>query len=525
MKASYLFTVSAILALTTLTGCSSDSANDPYEDIKYLAVQVDKGDAWSIINGDGEIIVKEEYGADNRISQIFGDLFWVKSGDKYQLFNVNSPKKPVSDEWDYATMFYSDRALVANAGEPIKIIDEDGKIVTTLSKDIVEVKRRISSGFAFKRSDGTYGWADKNGKIIKEGLCEYPNLVEGGDIVVVRTKKDSNRYDIYDAKGNKTGSFAADEVITSGYGYISIERNEKQIIIDKNAETVVESKKYAYICPPIFDKCVTISEERDFGLIDLNGEVLIRPKYGFLRPIFNGLYTASKEDEYGVIDINDETIVDFEYDDITRIGDNLLAEDGGAWIVIDRKGNRIGKQEFYQYASYACDSKIKYINVEGLAKVIKAIGPEHDNGKTVDQVAKKLGLSPSNEYRWSNKFTTTKKIEGYDVNIIYYFTAHGMYGLCDERFHQETKNDGWFDYNVDVSDGWFWNNDVYLSTITIEIPIDEDASETADILYTYLLKNGFKQPIEDIVDDRTALGDNYRLCIDTNYKGLEIRFI
>lgn len=524
MKASHLLTVSAILALTTLTGCSSDSASDPYADIKYLAVQVDKGDAWSIIDGDGEIIAKEEYGADDNVSQIFGDIFWVKSGDKYQLFNVNSPKKPISDKWDYATMFYSDRALVANAGEPIKIIDEDGKIVTTLSKDIVEVKRRISSGFTFKKSDGTYGWADKNGKIIKDGLCEHADL-EGGDIVVIRTKEDSNRYEIYDAKGNQTGSFTADGLIGSREGHVSIVRNEKQIILDKNAEAIMESKKYRAILPPIYGKCITIDSEGDFGLIDLNGEELIRTKYEFIRPVYNDLLSASKEDEVGVVDKNDETVIDFDYDRITRIGDNLLAKDGGAYIILDRKGERIGKQEFYDYSDYACNTVIKYINVEGLAKVIKAIGPEHDNGKTVDQVAKKLGLSPSNEYRWSNKFTTTKKIEGYDVNIIYYFTAHGMYGLCDERFHQETKNDGWFDYNVDVSDGWFWNNDVYLSTITIEIPIDEDASETADILYTYLLKNGFKQPIEDIVDDRTALGDNYRLCIDTNYKGLEIRFI
>ena len=524
MKASHLLTVSAILALTTLTGCSSDSASDPYIDRKYIAVQVDKDDAWSIINEDGEIIVKEEYGSDNRISHIYDDIFWVKSDNKYQLFNVNSPKKPISDEWDYATSFHSGRALVANAGEPINIIDEDGKIVTTLSKDIVEIKRKDSAGFSFKKSDGTYGWADKNGKTIKEGLCEHADL-EGGDIVVVRTKEGSDRYDIYDAKGNKTGSFTADKEPTSGSGYVSIERNEKQILLDKNAETIVESKKYRAIFPPLYGKCIVYGSEWDLGLIDLNGEVLIRPKYSFLRPIDSNLFVAFKESEMGIIDENDETVVDFEYDNITTIGDNLLAKDGGAWIVIDRKGERIEKQEFYAADNYSCDTEIKYINVEGLAKVIKAIGPEHDNGKTVDQVAKKLGLSPSNEYRWSNKFTTTKKIEGYDVNIIYYFTAHGMHGLCDERFHQETKNDGWFDYNVDVSDGWFWNNDVYLSTITIEIPIDEDASETADILYSYLLKNGFKQPIEDIVDDRTALGDNYRLCIDTNYKGLEIRFI
>ncbi len=521
MKASHLFTVSAILTLTTLTGCSSDSASDPYADIKYMAVQVDKGDAWSIIDGDGEIIAKEEYGSDDKVSQIFGDIFWVKSGDKYQLFNVNSPKKPISDKWDYATLFYSDRALVANAGEPINIIDEDGKIVTTLSKDIIEVKRSNTSGFTFKKSDGTYGWADKNGKIIKDGLCEHADL-EGGDIVVVRTKEDSDRYEIYDVKGNQTGSFTADGLIGSREGHVSIVRNEKLIILDKNAEAIMESKKYRAIFPPIYGKCITIDSEGDFGLIDLNGEELIRTKYEFIRPVYNDLFSASKKDEVGVVDQNDETVIDFDYDRITRIGDNLLAKDGGAYIILDRKGERIGKQEFYDYSNYACNTVIKYINVEGFAKVINAIGPEHDNEKTISQVAKKLGLSPSDEYRWTEKFTVVKKIEGYDVKIDYNFTTFGEYGLSEEKFHQVTKNDGWFDYNEDVSDGWFWKEDIYLSTIKIEIPIDEDASETADILYSYLLKNGFKLPEGEIMDRRTVIGDNYSLYIDTNYNGLEI---
>ena len=521
MKASHLLTVSAILALTTLTGCSSDSASDPYADFKYMAVQVDKGDAWSIIDGDGEIIAKEEYGADDNVSQIFGDIFWVKSGDKYQLFNVNSPKKPISDKWDYATLFYSDRALVANAGEPINIIDEDGKIVTTLSKDIIEVKRSNTSGFTFKKSDGTYGWADKNGKIIKDGLCEHADL-EGGDIVVVRTKEDSDRYEIYDVKGNQTGSFTADGLIGSREGHVSIVRNEKLIILDKNAEAIMESKKYRAIFPPIYGKCITIDSEGDFGLIDLNGEELIRTKYEFIRPVYNDLFSASKEDEVGVVDKNDETVIDFDYDRITRIGDNLLAKDGGAYIILDRKGERIGKQEFYDYSNYACNTVIKYINVEGFAKVINAIGPEHDNEKTIGQVAKKLGLSPSDEYRWTEKFTVVKKIEGYDVKIDYNFTTFGEYGLSEEKFHQVTKNDGWFDYNEDVSDGWFWKEDIYLSTIKIEIPIDEDASETADILYSYLLKNGFKLPEVEIMDSRTVIGDNYRFYIDTNHNGLEI---
>lgn len=521
MKASHLLTVSAILALTTLTGCSSDSASDPYADFKYMAVQVDKGDAWSIIDGDGEIIAKEEYGADDKVSQIFGDIFWVKSGDKYQLFNVNSPKKPISDEWDYATLFYSDRALVANAGEPINIIDEDGKVVTTLSKDIIEVKRSNTSGFTFKKSDGTYGWADKNGKIIKDGLCEHADL-EGGDIVVVRTKEDSDRYEIYDVKGNQTGSFTADGLIGSREGHVSIVRNEKLIILDKNAEAIMESKKYRAIFPPIYGKCITIDSEGDFGLIDLNGEELIRTKYEYIRPVYNDLLSASKEDEVGVIDKNDETVIDFDYDRITRIGDNLLAKDGGAYIILDRKGERIGKQEFYDYSNYACNTVIKYINVEGFAKIINAIGPEHDNEKTIGQVAKKLGLSPSDEYRWTEKFTVVKKIEGYDVKIDYNFTTFGEYGLSEEKFHQVTKNDGWFDYNEDVSDGWFWKENIYLSTIKIEIPIDEDASETADILYSYLLKNGFKLPEGEIMDSRTVIGDNYSFYIDTNYNGLEI---
>jgi hypothetical protein len=68
-------------------------------------------------------------------------------------------------------------------------------------------------------------------------------------------------------------------LFASSNGYISISKGDKQILLDKNGETVIESKKYVTILPPLYGKCITIGSSWDLGLIDLDGEVISSPAY------------------------------------------------------------------------------------------------------------------------------------------------------------------------------------------------------------------------------------------------------
>jgi hypothetical protein len=77
--------------MQTFTCCDSSKG------IKYMAVQLEKGDDWSIIDEDGNVVVKEEYDKDDIVSMVYeNDVFWVKSNKKYNLYSIDSPKKSLN---------------------------------------------------------------------------------------------------------------------------------------------------------------------------------------------------------------------------------------------------------------------------------------------------------------------------------------------------------------------------------------------------------------------------------------------
>ena len=59
-----------------------------------------KGDNWSIIDKNGKEIVKDKYAPESQFSHISvsDGVYWVKQDDKWQLFSIDQPKKPLMDE-------------------------------------------------------------------------------------------------------------------------------------------------------------------------------------------------------------------------------------------------------------------------------------------------------------------------------------------------------------------------------------------------------------------------------------------
>ena len=80
--------IGLIISSLFLIACSKNSDGDQLC-LKYIAVQIEEGDYWSIMDCNGKIIVKEEYSPDNDISKISQEgVYWVKSGidGKFRYF-------------------------------------------------------------------------------------------------------------------------------------------------------------------------------------------------------------------------------------------------------------------------------------------------------------------------------------------------------------------------------------------------------------------------------------------------------
>ena len=227
-----LYHLSPLFLLGLFTSCSLSTDNDiPSQ--QYIAVQAESGDDWSIIDSEGNVIVEEEYDADDQVSPIYDKTYWVKSDNTYQLYSIDNPKKPLNDEeYTAATIMFQGRCLATKAGHPIQILNDEGEVVATLPRDIVSAIRGSRTTFLFEKADGTYGWTDLNGNIIQQG---YKQLHTGeGTIVAVGKKTDEGKWLIYNNKGNQTGSFKGTySVLGISYGYISVKaENDKAMLLN-----------------------------------------------------------------------------------------------------------------------------------------------------------------------------------------------------------------------------------------------------------------------------------------------------
>lgn len=157
--------VTLLIATLIISGCDRKLSNNSF---KYIPAQIEEGDNWSIIDQNGEIIVKNEYSEDSKLSPISDNgTYWVLSDEKYQLFNVKSPKRPISKmEYGQALRFINQSAFVCDGINPIQLIYENGEIIQTLSKDIREVSLpdeiiKTLSMIRFRDKTGKYGYFDK----------------------------------------------------------------------------------------------------------------------------------------------------------------------------------------------------------------------------------------------------------------------------------------------------------------------------------------------------------------------------
>lgn len=481
--------------VSVLMFCSCDTKKSE-NDFDYLAVQMSRGDSWSIIDKDGKVIVKEEYPADSKVSLIYHDVFWVKGDGKYQLFNINDPKKPVMDEeFTNVTLFRSGVAAVSNPNQQIRIIDTEGKTVATLGKDVKICSSISDEGYAtFSNYDNKWGVLDSRGNVVIKP--EYASIISISDRVALAQKDNSDKtYLILNMKGEKQGEINIEkyDLMNSGFHEWKIvvknagDDDSPYIILDKTGKKIFDIKKSkAKSWADVYDGKYIVFLNGDYkaGVADDKGEVLIRPKY---EQIFNrgdGLFYAKKGEKWGVIDDEDNTVIDFDYDDLSprmKLGENFLMLDGNTFSLINKEGKEIAS-----FDSYGWDESpnVEYIDMDVLCNsavgMIEELEKAFPISQSVQTIFKELDID---RVHYSSGLNYTYSIDD-KVN----FDLHLKYdnNLAEEKFHTEKEDDGWFTTEKTVSDGWYWS-DAIPEEVLGTISVDEDAGISITDFYKTLM--------------------------------------
>lgn len=510
----WLWVKTSLLVLLVICAYSCSVMSDSEDDTDkfyYLAVQMEKDGNWSIIDGDGKVIVKDEYPADNAIwIPTPKGVYWVKAKNKFSLYSVDSPKKPLTSvDYDDVTDFNNGRAFVSVFGEPIQMIDENGKVIKTLSEDVSFVQA-FSDGMAAYRSKNKdlWGFLNKDAEVIvKPSFTYYLPYYDGYAV----GQDDSKKWKVVDKDGkivedwgkskyicvNKYSDGVFCAVDTTDWSSLCYMDNKGNVAVKPAKKAVY---RYGFNCQR-FHKgtAIVFDEDRNSGLIDKEGNFLIRyGKYKSLNRLSRGLFSATNSNgNAGVIDKDENIVVSFNYSDWggLSLGDNFLLNQGSYYVLVDADGKELKNCEYANFAING-NSLVQFVNIKSNIKAIVDLfssnGFKPLNGKTdMPSIAKKYNLNLDDIMMYTRYFSTDVQVGEWSATAELFFDEY----LKTELYHTEVQNDGWVSNEVTVSDGYGWNKDAILEKVIINVSVPSDIAmeDLIERIRKSFIENGFKE--------------------------------
>lgn len=512
-----------------LTACGGNSDSSRFE-FNYLAVQVEHGDNWSIIDGNGKIVVKEEYAPEDEISYITSEgVYWVKSNDddKFRLYSIESPKKSISkEEYTYATNFVDGKAFVSDGENPIQVIDTKGNVKETLAKEIRLVRvanKNYSDRIAYVDKTEKWGFLDWNGEIVIK--AQYSEIHPfSNDVALVKKEGEENKLYIIGRNGKEKGVINLNKYKVVDYEFkegklpvCDLNKDNRLLYLDTKSEVALEisSKVRADWEASFLDGYAVVSCEDaggievfdqegiafvgKYGVIDTEGETVIRVgKYDRIHNIGNGkFFVGNNKGKYKVVDSEDNAITDdYEGALLIPFENSFVMWEGSNYILVNADGKEIKNSEFKKLSDLWY-SNVVYFDLSQIAKdLVAQIEPKGYTpiiGKQqVKDIANVLNLKPENQKREKRYIELESfKADVYDVEASLDFNER----ILIEKTHKEVINDGWFAHEKTVSDGWFWNEEAMLQSVYLRISkLDRiiDTEKLKEEIGKALEKKGFK---------------------------------
>lgn len=372
MKSYYRFV--GALALFSLVACNS-------KQVDYLPFQESEDGYWGLIDRKGKVLFAEEF--ENYICGINeGVLLTTDDDGKYQFYTVEKKPKLISEGYKDAGVFNGGFAPIVMKDEWIKFINKKGKVISEL-KEINGLQVESVSPFHFgvaiyRLEDGSAGLIDIKGTVLTSpqrvgiNFCTKANflssavvenenlLIEYSDAVLLIHYKD-----FINGKYNRA-LYRLDEEKHTPYfyknsHYYCIDTKKKHIIMDGSKEilTIDRDSKNSYIYD-IMGKHMLFSNENGDkkGIMDMKGNVVIRPKYRFLTFMDEKtLLCSTNSEDFKLIDVKDNVIssnVDI-HEDVYEGMVNFRLHEGIACLInededfyfSDKKGDPIDNKTYH----------------------------------------------------------------------------------------------------------------------------------------------------------------------------------
>lgn len=371
-----------IVTLASLvTSCGDKGSGDI-----NVAFQSEEDGRWGMMTTSGKVIFEDEF--ERKPSASVNGYFRVKNADDlWEIYSAEKKPRQVGGEYLYVGPFADGVAPVVEKGKPVTLIDTDGKVVTTLDKlsgkTVKAVQAVFTDGSAVFEieAEELYGLVSSDGKVLIEP--EYPALRLGGDLVLGVSKKthdkmvkdDADMPDeiiVFNLKGKEQSRINLKknditQIEACSEGLLKVQTgsgsSRKTGLMNKKGEWVVKPSSKVKDIGEVMDKTFVYYDGERYGLMNFDGEVLIRAKYDWLifitKKVLAAVDLKNSDTEVKLIFRDGEEASNETWETLYGLGDgNIMArENSNSWVIINPKGETVSDKnlDIYSFNATFCD--------------------------------------------------------------------------------------------------------------------------------------------------------------------------
>ena len=373
----YLLLILVLVFISLLSSCQKEESV-----AEYIPFRSEKDGKWGFINLDGDVLLEDEFKSEPTI--VSNDRFFAKNKAGYwEMYIADKKARQIGKEYVQAGAFIEDVAPVVEKGRAIDFIDKNGKVKFTLGNvDGVAITscRNFIDGVAIFKCGGYYGAIDASGNVVIKPDYLALEPAKDGKLVGIHSKyKETEdrakvKITVLDTSGKVLSEFALDRILESldyfSDGVLAVAKKDTDgnnywgLINDKGEWVLHASHKIRAIKGMRNGKFI-FSDGEECGLMDFNGEVLIRPKYSDIK--FTGanqLFVLDDhiDPQWKLITEEEDVISPNEFDEVYPLpGDKyFVKDDGDSWIIVDDKGKEVKtKVDIYEFSYNQGDTEFE----------------------------------------------------------------------------------------------------------------------------------------------------------------------
>ena len=396
MKKFSLFAVAAFALLS----CNQQGGTDN-NTIQYLPFQESVKSGWGLIGTDGQVLLDDEYKEMSTV--VMRDRYFAKNKDgQWELYSIDGKRTTqIGDEYSQVGVFIEEVAPVVEKGKSIEFIDRDGEVKFSLDRvngKEVSTCTNFSDGVAVFRIGKYCGAINTKGDVIvdpryieilpaNEGKMlaldkKYEKYVLSGDL-------DNVKYTVLSTTGEDLGTIStrrykvASRSFENGALVVTNKSGSGEIrtgLIDDKGEWIVKASEKIKGIKSVRNNTFIFNDGDGYGVMDFEGNIVIRAKYNNLIYANNSELLFAKEDkedsEYILMDMKEQQIGKEKFANVLPFinGKAIVQESADNWILIDENGeDQRLKQDIYSISASAYGEEVLVSEYVDYSKVTNAL--------------------------------------------------------------------------------------------------------------------------------------------------------